>query len=73
MNIVIYNSENAPYSKILDLLHRSFKERLSNGMHFDCSTFTLDDYKDKTRDAKIFVAEENNNVIGSITLKFHKK
>lgn len=54
MKITIQRKINdARYVEALELIHRAFDEHLKNGIEFTCSSFTLDDLKNKTKDGYI--------------------
>lgn len=72
MNIVILTLEEAgiSYSQIIELMHESFQERLNQGLHYSCSTMTVEQYKEKTKNGNIFVAVDDisGNLAGTATL-----
>lgn len=72
MNIVILTLEEAgiSYSQIIELMHESFQERLNQGLHYSCSTMDVEQYKEKTKNGKIFVAIDDisGNLAGTTTL-----
>lgn len=74
MEIKIYHDdENAPYSEITALLSDSFKERVDAGQNFVCAFYTNDEYKKETKDGYIFVAMEDNEILGTACMNVHRK
>ena len=70
---VFYNDPNMPDNMLLRLLHSAFEERVEQGINFGCATYTMEEYKNETKNAYLFVAYDDETPIGSITIKVKKK
>lgn len=58
-----------PSKQQLDLLHEGFKERLNQNINFGCATYTLEQYRENTKDSYLLIAsDELGNPVGMITL-----
>lgn len=72
MKIRVYRREatDISYRQIVDLLHDSFQERLEQGLYYTCSFLTEEKYIQKTQEAIIFVAidEDTKEFVGTNTL-----
>lgn len=72
MQIKIFTKEeaNVSYKDLVELIHDSFQERLSQGLKYTTSFMTKEEYIDKTKDGVIFVAIDNdtNALVGTGTL-----
>ena len=68
MNVIIKTREEAgfSYEKVVDLLHEAFQERLQQGLHYTCSSMTVERLKEKTKDGIIIVAydEKSRELLG---------
>lgn len=69
IKIELYHKDSdTPYEKISKLIRDSFKERLDCGLNFGCANFTANDLKEKTKDSYVFVAFEQSDLVGTLTL-----
>lgn len=62
MNILVDRIENTGISpgQVVALLHESFEERLQQGLRFTCSSMTEEQYRERTKDAAVFVAVDRD-------------
>lgn len=61
------------YEPILKMIHESFDEYKTNGLHFTCCDYDRFDLESKVLNGKYFVAvDENRNPLGitSISIKY---
>ena len=70
---IFYNDPAMPDENMLELLHSAFREHVDQGIDFGCSHFSIEEYKDETRNAYLFVAYDEERPIGTLTLKVKKK
>lgn len=63
MNVIIKKREeaNISYEQIVDLMHASFEERLQQGLNFQCSSMTVDEFKKNTESSTILVAIDSDS------------
>lgn len=56
------------YEDILRLIHKSFEERLVQGLKFTCSYLTMDEYENKTKGGEVFVAYDTDTglLVGTV-------
>jgi hypothetical protein len=45
---------NFPDKDMLDLLHDAYKERVDQNIKFGCSSYTLEEYQDHTKNGVFF-------------------
>lgn len=63
-----------PTRQHLYLLHEGFKERLEQNIDFGCATYTLEQYRENTRNSILLIAlDDFDNPIGMITLTPKKR
>lgn len=57
------------YEQIVALLHRSFQERLDQGLHYTCSEMTVDSFQNATRNGIVLVAldSDSGSLVGTAT------
>lgn len=65
--------KNAPFKEINELLHESFKERLVENLNFDCATFSVDNYKELSKDGNIVTIWDEESIIGTVYLGIHMR
>ena len=72
MNVIIkrLDETDVSYEQIVSLMHKSFEERLQQGLNFTCSFMSVEQYKEKNADGIVFVAldEDSNELMGSIAV-----
>ena len=78
MNIEVLNKaeSNISYRQIVELLHESFQERLRQGLHYSCSSITIEEYIEKTKNGVVYVAIDKDTEVlaGTCTLNiFNEK
>ena len=57
-----------PDKEMLNLLHDAYKERVDQNIKFGCSSYTLEEYQDHTKNGIFFVAYDNGKPVASLTL-----
>lgn len=76
MDLMITSIGDSPfsYSEVVDLIHSSFEERLNQGLHFTCSTITIDQFIEKTKKGIVLVAwdSDSSSLLGSSTVSIRK-
>ena len=71
---IITDIPESLHHQILVMIHQSFEERLSAGMHFTCSSYTMDDLKEKVLSGVCFLAvTEGNDVLGIISFTKYQR
>lgn len=70
---VFYKESSAPYDKLSNLLHESFKERTDAGLDFGCATFSAEELKQNTLNSYIVCYYESDQPVAMTTLAIHKK
>lgn len=78
MNIkIIEKDDTVSYDSLLSVIHKSFEERLKQGLYYTCSSYTKEDLINRTKDGKLLIAidEETNNILGvsGYTIKRKRK
>ena len=65
---------NISYEELVNVMHESFKERLAQGLHFTCSSITVEQFKSKTFDGEVFCAIDENTgeLMGTGTIHIRK-
>ena len=70
-SLTICRIEDSPFSfkDVIDLIHDSFQERLDQGLHFTCSSLTVDQYESNTKDGPVIVAynSESSLLLGTLS------
>lgn len=76
MNIVVKRKDetSVTYEEITDLMHRSFEERLQQGLNFTCSFMTIETFKEKTKNGYLLVAldADTDKLLGTTTFQVRK-
>ena len=74
-HLVIKRLEETTFtlSEIVDLIHRAFEERLEQGIHFTCSDFTVEEYRNKIQNGIVLVAFDSDTNVLLGTTTFHIK
>ena len=76
MNAIIKTREEArfSYEQVVDLLHEAFQERLQQGLHYTCSSMTVERLKEKTKDGVIVCAidQDTNRLVGVGVMNFKR-
>ena len=73
--VVISRIEQSPFTidDVIELMHDSFEERLDEGLNFTCSTMTVSQFLQKTKNSIVFVAwhKEKQQLLGTATITIH--
>lgn len=76
MNILIDNIKNTSFSygDVVSLIRQSFEERLRQGLVFTCSSMSVDDFMNRTRESTVLVAidKDSNRLLGTGTISLLK-
>ena len=68
--------EESPFSyeDVVGLIHLSFDERLSQGLHFTCSSMSVDQFREKMSDGLVIVAYEkvSHQLLGTASTHLYK-
>lgn len=76
MDVVVklLTETNFTYQQVVELIHKSFEERLHQGLCFTCSFMTVNQFETKVKDAYIFVAYDldSEKMLGTVTLHIRK-
>jgi len=76
MNFILKRKEetNVSYEDIVHLIHKSFEDRLKQGLKFTCSFLTVEEYKKDTAKGTVFVAldKDTQELLGTATVNVKK-
>lgn len=70
-----YNDVSFPIAKYTNFIHSVFKERIEQGIYFNCANFSTETFRKKLKNAHVIVIfDDNQDIIGTVTLTvFHHK
>ena len=76
MTIVIDRIENThfTYGQVVNLIHSAFEERLSQGLHFTCSSMSEDQFRAETKKGVVFVSfdADTETLLGTMTVHIRR-
>lgn len=76
MDIIIKPVNESPFTlgDVVDLMHRSFEERMNQGLHFTCSSLTVEQFQLRTKNSIVLVAwnSATNVLLGTATVTLRK-
>ena len=72
MNILIdeIKKTSCSYENVVSLIRQSFEERISQGLVFTCSSMSVDEFMNRTKDSIVLVAidKDSNRLLGTGTI-----
>ena len=69
---IIIKDDSISYEEILNVVHKAFEGRLSQGMHFTAVTYDLEKIKEIVDNGTTFCAIINGKCVGTLTLNIRK-